>query len=60
MFKRIFLGEYAELAAILAFAVAATIFISFLKHAYSMRNDQADKLANLPFNSDDARHDPSA
>jgi len=62
MFKRLILGGYAEILVIIAFATAATIFLSFLWHAMGMKREQADRFANLPFNSDsdDVRHDPSA
>lgn len=61
MFKRIILGEYAGIFAIVAFAVTAAIFLWFVWRAYGMRQEQSDRFANLPFNSDsdDVRHDTS-
>lgn len=62
MFKRLILGDYAAIFIIVAFATAATIFLSFVWHALRMNRDLANRFAQLPFDSDtDAeRHDPAA
>ncbi len=62
MFKRLILGEHAWLFIAAAFATAAAIFLTMVWQALRMKRPQAERFADLPFNSDSAaaRHDPSA
>ena len=61
MFKRLILGAYADVFVILAFATAATIFLTMVWQALRMSRDQTHRFSELPFNSDrvQARHDSS-
>lgn len=61
MFKRLLLEDSTGLCLTVAFLTASTIFLAFVWRAVRMPRTQADRFAQLPFNSDTAavRHDSS-
>lgn len=54
MFRRLILEDYAATFTIVAFFVAATIFVAFLWRALRMSPAQVTRLENLPFTADQA------
>jgi hypothetical protein len=61
MFKRLILEDSSIWYVIAAFVTAATIFLVITWRAVRMPRAEVEKLAHLPFTTDDhARHDPSA
>ncbi len=60
MFKRLIFEDYAVLCTLIAFIVAATIFLATVWRAIRMPRSQIDRFANLPFDSESTRHDKRA
>ena len=62
MFKRLVLEDSSSLYVIIAFATAATIFITIAWRAIRMPRAQVEHFAQLPFTVDSASrpHDPHA
>lgn len=60
MFKRLIFEDYAALCTLIAFIVAATIFIATVWRAIRMPKAQIQRFANLPFESDSPSHDERA
>lgn len=52
MFKRLILDDSAALYTIAAFSVAASIYAAVAWRALRMRRAQADRFANLPFETE--------
>lgn len=61
MFKRLLLEAPTALAVTIAFVTAATIFLASTWRAFRMPRAQADRFAQLPFESgsSDLHHDRS-
>jgi hypothetical protein len=60
MFKRLILEDYATLCTLVAFIVAATIFIATVWRAIRMPRAQVEHLAQLPFETNSTDHDEHA
>lgn len=61
MFRRLVFEESAVIFTAIAFLTAVTIFVFTTWRALRMKRDQADRFAQLPFNSDpDSPHDHTA
>ena len=60
MFKRLLFEDYAMVCTLVAFLVAATIFLATVWRAIRMPKAQVKHFANLPFDSDASRHDERA
>lgn len=57
MFKRLILEDYSVLCTVVAFIVAATIFIATVWRALRMPRAQIERFAQLPFEADSSDHD---
>lgn len=55
MFKRLIFEDYAAVCTIIAFLVAATIFLATVWRALRMPKSQIKRFANLPFESETNR-----
>jgi hypothetical protein len=51
MFQRIITGDPEAICTIIAFAVAASIFLAVAWRALRMQRTQTDRLAELPFDT---------
>ena len=60
MFKRLLFEDYAVVCTLIAFIVAATIFLATVWKAIRMPKSQVKHFANLPFENDESRHDERA
>ncbi|MCB1104599.1 MAG: hypothetical protein H7A44_11995 [Opitutaceae bacterium] len=60
MFKRIIFEDYAAICTLVAFIVVAGIFLAAIWRAIRMSRNQADTMANLPFESESHHHDHRA
>ncbi len=60
MFKRILFEDYAVFCTLIAFIVAATIFLTILWRAVRMPRPQVERFANLPFEPESAHHEERA
>jgi hypothetical protein len=60
MFKRLIFEDYATICTLIAFVVAATVFLATVWRAIRMPRAQIERFANLPFDSDSTHHDKRA
>ena len=60
MFKRIIFEDYAAVCTLVAFLVVAGIFLSAIWRAIRMSRQQAETMADLPFESKTNSHDNRA
>lgn len=60
MFKRLIFEDYAVICTLIAFFVAATIYLATVWKAIRMPKKQVEHFANLPFDTDAPHHDERA
>ncbi|MFT3870880.1 MAG: hypothetical protein QM715_20700 [Nibricoccus sp.] len=58
MYKRFIYEDWTMIFPVVAFAVAACIFVFFVWRALRMKRPQVERFENLPFNDENpSRHD---